>query len=181
MRPSLFAANRAARFSGAQITQSAAGVTIDTGVIRLTYAPDAQPFSPASLHADIRRGTQMVNWTPGAPNPGNLGGTIRTLDGADGPEDLGQGLLSRDGWFLLDDSQTPLLTQTWVQARPASGETDWYLFGYGDDYRAALKSLAAIGGPVPLPRKYALGVWYSRLLALHAGRLPCACAAVRRP
>ena len=160
--PSLFAVGRAARFSGAQVTQGAAGVTIDTGAIRLTYTPDGQPFSPANLHADIRRGVQTVTWAPGAPNPGNLGGTLRTLDGADGPEDLGQGLLSRDGWFLLDDSQTPLLTQTWVQARPASGETDWYLFGYGDDYRAALNSLAAIGGPVPLPRKYALGVWYSR-------------------
>ena len=107
-------------------------------------------------------GAQTVAWAPGASNPGNLGGTIRTLDGADGPEDLGQGVLSRDGWFLLDDSRSDLLTTDWVQARPRTAGTDWYLFGYGDDYRAALKSLTAIGGPVPLPRKYALGVWYSR-------------------
>ncbi len=159
--PSLFAADRAAR-TQAQVKQSAGSVTISTGAIRLTYTPDGQPFSPANLHADIRRGTQTVAWTPGAANPGNLGGTIRTLDGLRGPVDLGQGLLSRDGWFLLDDSHTPLLTQTWVQARPVSTGTDWYLFGYGDNYRAALKSLAAIGGPVPLPRKYALGAWYSR-------------------
>jgi hypothetical protein len=160
--PSLFAADRRARYNGAQVTQNAAGTVIDTGEVRLTYLPDGKPLSPANLHADIRRGTQTVIWTPGAANPGNLGGTIRTLDGADGPVDLGQGVLSRDGWFLLDDSKTPLLTPTWVQSRPAGDGTDWYLFGYGDDYRAALKSLTAIGGPVPLPRKYALGAWYSR-------------------
>jgi len=159
--PSLFAANRAAR-AAVQVKQSAGSVIISTGAIRLTYTPDGQPFSPANLYADIKRGSQTVRWTPGAANPGNLGGTIRTLDGANGPVDLGQGLLSRDGWFLLDDSHTPLLTQNWVQARPVSDGTDWYLFGYGDNYRAALRALAAVGGPVPLPRKYALGAWYSR-------------------
>lgn len=159
--PSLFAVNRAAR-APAQVKWSAGSVTINTDAIRLTYTPDGLPFSAANLHADIRRGQQTVRWTPGAPNSGNLGGTIRTLDGADGPVDLGQGLLSRNGWFLLDDSHTPLLTPTWVMARPADAGTDWYLFGYGDNYRAALGSLAAVGGPVPLPRKYALGAWYSR-------------------
>ncbi len=159
--PSLFAADRAQGYFVSSYAPARA-MTIDTGAIRLTYTPNGLPFSPANLHADIRRGTQTVAWTPGAPNPGNLGGTIRTLDGLRGPVDLGQGLLSRDGWFLLDDSRTPLLTTSWVQARPADAGTDWYLFGYGDNYRAALKSLAAIGGPVPLPRKYALGAWYSR-------------------
>ncbi len=161
--PSLFAVNRAARYSGFQLTRRGGAVTIDTGAIRLTYTPDGKPLSPANLQADIRCGARAAaHWTPGAPNPGNLGGTIRTLDGAAGPEDLGQGLISRDGWYLLDDSRTPLLTGDWVEARPALAGTDWYLFGYGDNYKAALKSLTTIGGPVPLPRKYALGAWYSR-------------------
>ncbi len=166
--PSLFAAGRAAPVP-ARVKQAAGRVTISTGAIRLTYTPDGHPFSPANLHADIRRGAQTVRWTPGAANPGNLGGTIRTLDGADGPVDLGQGLLSRDGWFLLDDSHTPLLTASWVQARPSGAGTDWYLFGYGGNYRAALRSLAAVGGPVPLPRKYALGAWYSRYWPFSSG------------
>ncbi|MBV9851531.1 MAG: DUF5110 domain-containing protein [Armatimonadetes bacterium] len=160
--PSLFAADRRARLNAFRL-RSAGGVTvIDTGVIRLSYGPDGRPFSPANLQAAIHNGSVIARWTPGAANPGNLGGTLRTLDGADGPEDLGQGLLSRDGWFLLDDSRTPLLTRDWVESRPQTAGTDWYLFGYGDDYKAALKSLAAIGGPVPLPRRYALGAWYSR-------------------
>lgn len=160
--PSLFAANRDARLDGFRLDQTGGATKIDTGAIRLTYTPNGQSFSGSNLRAEIKKGTQTVVWAPGASNPGNLGGTIRTLDGADGPEDLGQGLLSRDGWYLLDDSHTQILTADWVQSRPQAAGTDWYLFGYGDDYRAALKSLTTIGGPVPLPRKYALGTWYSR-------------------
>ena len=160
--PSLFAVERNVRDAGAKVTRGANQTVIDTGQVRLTYTPNGQPFSPDNLSAAVRDGAQTVTWTPGMANPGNLGGTIRTLDGADGPEDLGQGVLSRDGWFLLDDSKTPLQTGGWVQSRPANAGTDWYFFGYGHNFHAALKSLTAIGGPVPLTRKYALGSWYSR-------------------
>ena len=160
--PSLFAANRAAHFDGFRLAQAGGATVIDTGAIRLTYTPDSLSFSGSNLRAEIRKGAQPALWAPGAVSLGNLGGTARTLDGVVGPFDLGQGILSRDGWYLLDDSRSPLLTAGWVQSRPQTAGTDWYLFGYGDDYRAALKSLTAVGGPVPLPRKYALGVWYSR-------------------
>jgi len=160
--PSLFAADRAARFNNFRLDQTGATTIVDTGAIRLTYSPNGLSFSGSNLRAEIKKGAGTVAWAPGASNPGNLGGTARTLDGATGPFDLGQGVLSRDGWYLLDDSRDPLLTADWVQSRPSAAGTDWYLFGYGDDYRAALKSLTAIGGPVPLPRKYALGTWYSR-------------------
>ncbi|RYG71281.1 DUF5110 domain-containing protein, partial [bacterium] len=36
------------------------------------------------------------------------------------------------------------------------------LFGYGNDYKTALKTLTTIGGSVPMPRKSVLGTWYSR-------------------
>ena len=160
--PSLFAANRAARFSGFRELQAGSTTIIDTGAIKLTYTPDGLSFSGSNLRAEIKKGAQTIAWAPGASNPGNLGGTSRTLDGATEPFDLGQGVLSRDGWYLLDDSHSDLLVNNWVQARPSDAGTDWYLFGYGDDYRAALKSLTAVGGAVPMPRKYALGAWYSR-------------------
>ncbi|PQV63523.1 protein of unknown function (DUF5110) [Abditibacterium utsteinense] len=157
--PSLFAINRAARFDAFKIEKRGKSTTIDTGALRLTYTPDGQPFSADNLSATIRGGK---SWTPGAKNPGNLGGTIRTLDGASGPVDLGQGVLSRDGWALIDNSRDPLLDGDWVKARPQNAGTDWYLLGYGHDYRAALKSLTTVGGGVPLPRKNVLGAWYSR-------------------
>lgn len=157
--PSLFAISRAARWSGFKLKQDAQSVSIDTGAIQLRFLNDGQPLLGANLWATIRGG---ATWTPGAKNRGNLGGTLRTLDGASGPVDVGQGILSREGWAVLDNSIDPLLTGDWVQARPQNAGTDWYLFGYGRDYRAALKSLTLVGGPVPLPRKSVLGAWYSR-------------------
>ena len=150
-------------FNGATIRNDGGALTIDTGQISLVYKDDGQPFSAGNLSATVRRGDQTVTWRPGVPNTGNLGGTIRTLDQASGPKPLGDGLLSRDGWYLLDDSKSDLFVGDWVQSRPnKDANTDWYLFGYGSDYRAALQSMATIGGPVPLPRKYTLGIWYSR-------------------
>ncbi len=165
---SLFAVNRDARLKDFELLRKDGSVTIDTGAIRLVYRPDGRPPGESNLSAQIRKGAGAVEWTPEATNPGNLGGTIHTLDGAHGPLDLGQGLLSRDGWYLLDDSKRPLLTDSWVQSRPADAGTDWYLFGYGTDYKAALKSMITIGGPAPVPRRYTLGVWFSRYWAFTA-------------
>lgn len=159
---SLFAVARDVRLEDFKLERKDGSLTIDTGTIRLEYKPDGQPLGPSNLSARIRKGEGTVSWTPEAPNPGNLGGTVRTLDTVRGPIDLGSGLLSRDGWYLLDDSKTPLFTETWVESRPADSGSDWYLFGYGDDYKAALRSLITIGGPAPMPRRYTLGVWFSR-------------------
>ncbi|RYF36903.1 MAG: alpha-xylosidase, partial [Cytophagaceae bacterium] len=158
-QPSLFAANRKARFNEFTTEKSGKSTIIDTGAIRLSYSSNGKPLSATNLSATIKNGT---NWTPEAKNVGNLGGTLRTLDSVFGPVDLGQGVLSRDGWYLLDDSTTPLLPGDWASARPKDAGQDWYLFGYGTNYRAALKSLTAVGGTVPLPRRNLLGSWSSR-------------------
>jgi len=160
--PSLFAVHRESSFADFRVTREEDRLIIDTGRIRLVYAPDERSFHPGNLSAEIRGETGPVTWTPGAANPGNLGGTIRTLDGVTGPVDLGQGLLSRDGWSLVDDSTTHLFTETWVCERPADSGLDWYLFGYGHDYRAALRALTAVAGKVPLTRRCVFGAWYSR-------------------
>ncbi|BCM88636.1 oligosaccharide 4-alpha-D-glucosyltransferase [Abditibacteriota bacterium] len=157
--PSLFAVNRQTRFEAFKLEKSAKRTVIDTGAIRLSYSPNGQTFSAINLSATIKDGT---NWTPGTKNRGNLGGTRVALDTIKGPVDVGQGVISRDGWYLLDDSTDPLLVNNWEQPRPKSAGQDWYLFGYGSDYHAALKSLTAIGGDVPLPRKNVFGSWYSR-------------------
>ena len=159
---SMFAVGRDAACHDFKLSRDGDVVTIDTGRIRLRYRSDDKPFDHDNLQAQIARGKEWVEWRPGQKSRQNLGGTIRTLDRVKGPVDLGEGLLSRDGWFLLDDSRTPLLTDGWVKERPENGNTDWYLFGYGNDYKAALKAMTRAGGPVPLPRKYVLGAWYSR-------------------
>ena len=157
--PSLFAANRNAKFEDFKLEKEGGATVIDTGAIRLKYAPNGEPFSNRNLSAQIKGGQ---NWTPGAKNMGNLGGTLRTLDGVNRPVPVEPGLLSRDGWALIDNSRDPLLTSDWVKERPKTAGEDWYLFGYGHNYRAALKSLTSVSGAVPLPRKNLLGTWYSR-------------------
>ncbi len=157
--PSLFAINRSAKFDDFQLEKNGATTVIDTGAMRLQYTPDGGPLSSKNLSAHIKDGT---SWTPGAKNRGNLGGTLRTLDGVKTAVPVDPGVLSRDGWALIDNSRDPLLTADWVQARPKDAGSDWYLFGYGRDYRAALQSLTTVSGAVPLPRKNLLGAWYSR-------------------
>jgi alpha-glucosidase (family GH31 glycosyl hydrolase) len=160
--PSWFAVNREARDSDAKIQVQDGKVDIDTGIIHLTYTENGKPFAAGNLSAEIKKGDQSVPWHPGMLSTGNLGGTLRTVDTLDGVVPLGEGVLSRDGWYLLNDSQSDLFVGDWVQSRPGKANLDWYLFGYGLDYKAALSSLTTAGGPIPLPRKYVLGIWYSR-------------------
>ncbi len=160
--PSYFAVNRERIDAEARITRDADRVVMDTGAISLAYTPDGKPPGPDNLQATIRQGNSTFQWKPGMPNAKNLGGAAPTLDEWTGAKKLPDGLLSRDGWFLLDDSKTALLTADWAKSRPDGAGTDWYLFGYGTDYKGALKSLTAIGGAVPLPRRALFGAWYSR-------------------
>jgi len=160
--PSLVAIDRTARFNGFSVTVTADSVVLDTGRMALTYRADGNGFSRDNLEVRIRSGASWASWTPGTPEAGNLGGTLSTLDGLAGPARPGDGLLALCGWHLLDDSRRPVLCGGWVEPRPRDRGTDWYLFGYARDFRAALRALTAVGGPVPLPRKVQLGAWYSR-------------------
>ncbi len=129
---------------------------------------DEKPFGAENLHADIRQGKATVPWQAGQASERNLGGANRTLDGVRHAVPIADGILSRDGWYVLDDSKSVLAANDWFTERPADKALDWYLFGYGLDFKAALKSLTTISGPVPLPRKYTMGVWYSRYWAYSA-------------
>ncbi|MGI8460634.1 MAG: TIM-barrel domain-containing protein [Solirubrobacterales bacterium] len=101
-----------------------------------------------------------------SPTSGNLGGWYRALDLAGGAVPLHDGLLSRDGWYLLDDSHTALLTEAEPGFAPRpereGAYQDGYLFGYGRDYIRGLADLRALTGPAPLLPRQAFGVWYSR-------------------
>ena len=103
---------------------------------------------------------------PAPPTAGNLGGWYRALDNQNGPVPLHDGLLSRDGWYLLDDTATPLATEggQWYAPRPSheGAYQDGYLFAYGDDYPRALADLRALTGPAPLLPRRAFGNWFSR-------------------
>lgn len=176
-RPTLTFVNRnlpVPSFSTNRLTgASDEGVAIDTGRVRLTYL--GGKFSSGTLFTDF--------WHYGDEDKGNLHGTKRTLDAVhdrkslmegNGDNDWGRGgmehgLMSRDGWTVVDDAQTPVFVPTasgwdqWVAPRnAAAGYEDLYLFAYGHDYKACLADYVKVAGKIPLPPKWAFGYWWSR-------------------
>jgi alpha-glucosidase len=162
-------------------------LTITTDVLTLTYAPpdeDGQ-FTADDLKIAVRFDSSQVEWHPGLVDQQNLMGTTRTLDGALGDktqEPIERGLVSRSGWALVDDSTRALFDSTdfrflagekspwpWAMERPANEKpgaySDWYFFGYGLNYRKALGDYVKVAGRIPLPPRFAFGVWWSRYWA----------------
>ncbi|MBQ7836468.1 MAG: alpha-xylosidase [Clostridia bacterium] len=135
-------------------------LAIRTENMTLYYA--GGEFTRDTLWADIHAGDFNAVWHFGDENKKNLGGTLHTLDGVCGFKPLPDGLLSRDGWYVVDDSGTPYFENGWICDRPDAHKYDLYLFAYGANYKAALSDLAATSGKMELPRKYFFGSWYSR-------------------
>jgi alpha-glucosidase (family GH31 glycosyl hydrolase) len=98
-----------------------------------------------------------------------FGGTTRTLDGVDGSCELGPGVTSQSGYAVIDDSESMLFDESgWVAPRKEGFKIDGYLFGYGHDYREAIKALYTISGNQPLLPRWSLGNWWSRYHAYSA-------------
>ncbi len=92
----------------------------------------------------------------------DLGGTVKTLDLINGKTPLERGVISRNGFSVMDDSHTMLLNeQGWVEVR-TPGTTDCYFWGYGFRYLEAVQDLYRLTGIPPLLPDYALGNWWSR-------------------
>ncbi len=142
-------------------------LTLDTGALRLQRIGLRGPHSAANLSLELPVAGNLARWTPGTPDPLNLRGARRTLDGCHGQAAIEPGLLSRSGWALHDDSAAPRFDpQTgWVQPCLDPPRQDWYFFGYGHDFRSALAEYARFGGSVPLVPRWALGAWWSRYYA----------------
>ncbi len=167
-------------------------VMIRTEALTLIYTGPGD-FNSGNLNvvfrmADSRSrgGVRNVSWVPGMDDSGNLLGTARTLDGFDGirkykngklsddgtgtftKEPFDKGVISRDGWAVIDESERHVLTpvdsdwKLWVESRPEGKRQDFYLFAYGHDYLAALADFSKIAGRIPLPPKYAFGYWWCR-------------------
>lgn len=133
-------------------------------------------------------------WNVGAKASGNLLGTIGltnvTIAGAntsgvdlsgccsnpsypsvfDPKYPLKYGILSRDGWSLVDDSFTELIDDGtgdfdngWIsEMGRAPDSTDWLFFGCGHEYALCLEEFVQVSGKISAPTKNALGLWWSR-------------------
>ena len=167
-----------------QVTHEPHSLTIKTDALELHYQPaegDDGKFTASNLEITFALNDNRVTWHPGTPDTGNLMGTTRTLDEALGSktkEPIEPGVISRDGWTLVDDSTRPLFDSAdfsslngenspwpWVMLRAPGDRQDWYFFGYGHKYKQALGDFIKIAGPIPLPPRFAFGAWWSRYWA----------------
>ena len=141
-------------------------VEIITPAFHLYY--DGGQFSPENLYADIKvaQALHVSRWYFGNKNAegtNNLKGTARTLDRADGPIDLEDGIMSKDGYSYLDDSNSFIYDEKEDKYIPRSqDQVDGYLFTYGHNYQEELKDFYSLTGKTPLIPRFALGNWWSR-------------------
>ncbi len=158
-RETLFAVNRRHNGCAVKLAQTENSVEIRTEAITLRYLDQGENgFSENNLRADI----YGEPWHFGMKSEKNLGGALATLDGVTGYRKTDDGLLSRSGWFAIDDGAGAEIEDGWLRKTLRKRGTDLYLFGYGSDYKKALRTLFYLSGPAALPRKYMLGSWYSR-------------------
>jgi len=154
--------------------KSSGWFVLKTAEIELRYKLNSGKFNANNLSINyFAKAQNPFSWKPGDVQKNNLKGTSRTLDKYDGDINtvtgeklvLEDGILSRDGWFFLDDTKSFLFDNSdwsWVQTRENGDSQDWYFLAYGNDYKAALSDYMKIGGKVPLPPRYAFGYWWSR-------------------
>lgn len=157
---------------------------ISTPKLNLKYRKGTNPKQKSGGHENLTISLslngQVVNWHPGMSDPLNLKGTCRTLDNCNGDskrKELENGLLSRSGWAVIDDSWSATRPDgsksfalvpndevgfDWWAERNDSNSVDLYFMGYGLDYKKAIYDFTQIAGKVPLPPDYVFGYWYSR-------------------
>ncbi|WP_199440115.1 TIM-barrel domain-containing protein [Umezawaea beigongshangensis] len=130
------------------------GCDVEADAVAVT--PPRDPY-PESARADAEHAAA------------NLGAWRRSLDEV-GDHDPArtmtyEGLLSRDGWYLLNDTETAVAGDDGsTTPRPARDKPyqDGYFFGYGHDLRQGLADLKALTGPPVMLPQWAFGTWYSR-------------------
>jgi hypothetical protein len=194
-RPTMTAVNRRFRVPRFRTRVVGQTRVIRTSRLTLHYRRGSGPFSASNVEVLLDVGGRGVTARPGwkgppgpppeppmaptrtqaQPNPdpdprpatrGNLGGWVRGVDDQDGPVPLHEGLLSRAGWYLLDDTRSVLLTRAppGFATRPErrGAYQDGYFFGYGHDYARGLRALRALSGAAPLLPRKTFGNWFSR-------------------
>ncbi len=179
-RASLVFVNRRTPVPAFEVDRKGGWLVIRTDELTLRYRESGKSkdhpccprrFAADNLSVELEMNRKSVRWTPDMADTGNLGGTARTLDKVSGPCTSEPGLISRDGWVVVDDSGRLLFEKSdgtdpgWVVPRERPGDIDWYFFGHGHDYKRALRDFTAVAGRIPLPPRCVFGMWWSRYQA----------------
>ncbi|HPR34546.1 MAG TPA: glycoside hydrolase family 31 protein [Anaerolineaceae bacterium] len=137
---------------------------IETDYLHLRFKENGR-FHWRDLHITLKQTGQT--WQYSYPDETNLGGTIRTLDSTNGRLSFPDGLVSRSGWAVVDDSHSLIFDDNeWLQPRETAPEKrDLYFFGYAHDFLSAITDYQLISGKPRLLPRWALGNWWSRYWA----------------
>ena len=142
-----------------EVKETEEELIIVTKRLRLTY--NRKAFNPRGLMIQVYGIGGGSTWHYG-DELHDLRGTARTLDTIDGACELGHGLVSRQGFSVLDDSGSLTLNEDgWVEPRK-KGVQDLYFWGYGADFYGCLKDFYYLCGKTPMLPRFALGNWWSR-------------------
>ena len=150
------------------VTHNNGLLEIKTAKLILRYKENSGKFDVSNLSVEYQLNGDWHTWHPGMKDTANMKGTIRTLDGVNGSTRLPNGLISRDGWHIVNDSNRPLFDHSdwpWVIPPKNNGHQDWYFFGYGHDYKGELHDFTKVAGKIPMPPRFAFGYWWSRYWA----------------
>ncbi len=138
-----------------------------TSKLILRYKVNSGRFTKDNLNITWKEGERRITWTLADSDRANLGGILYSLDGLrkDRLPKVQPGILSRSGYFVLDDSHTPELDQStsWISPRRKMASQDLYFFYYAKDYNQMLKWYAELCGPIPMIPRYTLGAWITDL------------------
>lgn len=164
-RPTQVVWNRNLGIVDFQVSDQEDSLEITTDRIHLYY--DKKRFCADGLYIEVKGGLLPIEnvWHYGDSvkmSEGNLGGTKRTLDGANGAVPLENGLIAMSGYALLDDSNSLIIRKDGFIERRMEQEEDLYFWGYGTDYLTCIQDFYRLCGTTPMVPRYALGNWWSR-------------------
>jgi len=123
-----------------------------------------QPQPPGDPRPPVAHEVNAGDWHRFAQQRDHEGRLLeRTLNHTIDAHRFAAGLLSRSGYFFLNDSTSAVLGEDGFPVeRDRPGCQDWYFFAYGDDYAQALRDFILLCGPAPLPSRNTFGLFFSR-------------------
>lgn len=137
-------------------------LVVSTPKMTVRYKTGSGAFGAENLKITWTDCGKERSWKPGDTDDKNLGGVPASLDNRSTKAVTDPGPLSRNGWYLLDDSHSALFDKAsnWVKPRSEKNAQDWYFLAYGSDYKAALGELSKLLGPIPMVPRYVFGSWF---------------------
>ena len=139
------------------VTESETLIEINTGIFTLTYVKNS-PIKTGRIKAVLN--STKVEWNPSSTETKNLRGINYSIDSIKDNVILDKGLYSLDGYSILDDSNSLILSDNDIFIERDKESTDIYLFMYGNDFESCIKDYFTLTGYPSLIPKYALGAWW---------------------